>query len=149
MEFTEEEARRLRHLLAGVNADPKAAASLFYGHLFRILPDARGLFVSDMTRQGDKLMATLNAVILQIDNWPAIEAQVEELGLRHVAYGVRPEHYEPTGEALRAMFTQMLGAEFFAEYEAVWNKAYDALADTMIAAIERRKTTAQDAPTAD
>ncbi len=141
MEFSEEETKRLRYMLACVNSDPETAARLFYDHLFQMLPEVRDLFVSDMARQGDKLMATLNTVILQIDNWSSIETQIEELGLRHVAYGVLPEHYAPTSAALRAMFTELLGKEFSGDNEAAWNKAYNALASTMISAIERRMTT--------
>lgn len=149
MEFTAREVELLRHLLAGIGADPRKAAGLFYENLFRILPETQDLFVADMTRQGDKLMATLNAVILQIDTWSAIEPQIEELGLRHVAYGVLPEHYAPTGEALRAMFVEALGAEFTTECEAAWSKAYNALSDTMITAINRRMAIAPDARSGD
>lgn len=140
MEFTQDEATRLRKMLAGVSTDPRHAARLFYDHLFRISPDAKALFVSDMTRQGDKLIATLNTVLLQIDTWSAIEVAIEELGMRHVAYGVLPEHYAPTGQALDAMFTEILGDAFTQADRAAWQKAYAAVSNTMIAAIERRKT---------
>ena len=49
-----------------------------------------------------KLMATLGTVAMRIEDWPALRPEIEQLGLRHLAYGVRPEHYAPTGEALQA-----------------------------------------------
>lgn len=138
--FTATEIELLKRSLASVTADPRHAASLFYAELFERLPETRDLFVTNLTRQGDKLMATLNAVVLQIDDWPAIEAQIEELGLRHVAYGVYPEHYPPTGLALRGMLARVLGPDYSDAHDAAWAKAYDAIADAMITAIERRKS---------
>jgi nitric oxide dioxygenase len=145
MEFTDREVELLRHVLAIVSADSRRAARLFYENLFRNLPETRDLFVADITHQGDKLMATLNAVIIQIESWSAIEAQIEELGLRHVAYGVLPEHYAPTGEALRTVLVEVLGPDFTEECEEAWSKAYNAISDTMIAAINRRMTTVPEA----
>ena len=142
--FTPREAELLKRSLAAVSADPRRAADLFYANLFARLPDVRDLFVADMTRQGDKLLATLNAVILQIEDWQGIEAQIGELGLRHVAYGVQPGHYAPTGLALRAMLAEILGPDFSAEHDAAWARAYDAIAGAMITAIERRKSVQPD-----
>ena len=144
MEFTSRETELLQRSLAAVSAEPRRAAELFYADLFRRLPETRDLFVADMGRQGGKLMATLNAVIPRIGDWPSVEAQVEELGLRHVAYGVLPEHYPPTGLALRTMLAEVLGPDYSAEHDAAWARAYDALAGAMIAAIERRKSAAPD-----
>lgn len=143
MDFTEREVSLLKQLLARVGAHSQDAARLFYDNLFRIRPETRDLFVADIDRQGDKLFATLNAVILQIDTWSAIEHQVEQLGLRHVAYGVLTEHYVPTGQALSEMFAETLGDDFDEESEAAWNKAYDALSHAMITALDRRKTVTQ------
>ena len=130
----------MKQSLAAVTADPGRAAALFYTKLFERLPEVHDLFVTDMTRQGAKLLATLNAVILQIDNWKAIEAQIEELGLRHVAYGVQPGHYAPTGLALRAMLAEILGSAFTDAHDAAWAKAYGAITHAMLTAIERRKS---------
>lgn len=144
MQFTAQEADLLKQSLAAVSADPERAADLFYANLFHSTPNVRDLFVSDMTRQGNKLLATLTSVILQIDNWSSIEAQIKELGLRHVAYGVLPEHYAPTGQALRAMLADILGTEYSSDHDAAWAKAYDAMAHAMITAIELRKSAVQD-----
>lgn len=140
MEFTDREADLLKRSLAEASVDPGRAAEVFYAHLFALMPETRDLFVADMTRQGDKLLATLTTVILHIDRLAAIESQIEELGLRHVAYGVRPEHYGPTGDALRAMFADILGSGYSDNHDAAWAKAYDAVSAIMISAIERRQS---------
>ncbi len=149
MDITTEEADLLRETLAAVSADTRRAAEIFYDELFLRMPEARGLFVSDMTRQGDKLIGTLNAVVLRIQNWSSIETDVEELGLRHVAYGVRPEHYGPTGAALYEMLQSVLGDSFTDAHRAAWEKAYEAIADAMINAVEKRKSASQAAVNSD
>lgn len=138
--FTDEEAALLRKTLSSITADPGEAARIFYADLFRRAPETRDLFVNDMTRQGEKLIATLNAVVLQIQSLSSIEKEIEELGLRHVAYGVLPEQYAPVREALLAVLKNLLGNAYTAEQEAVWTKAYEAVAVTMTSAIEKRKS---------
>ena len=140
MDFSTGEIDLLKQSLAAINADPRRAAAVFYDNLFRALPEARDLFVADMTRQGEKLMATLNVMIPQIGTWSVIDAQIEELGLRHVAYGVQPEHYAPTGQALRDMMAEVLGPAYTPEHDAAWAKAFNAIADGMVTALERRKS---------
>lgn len=141
MEFTVKEADLLKETLAAVSSDPQRAAELFYVDLFERLPETKALFVSDMGRQGEKLIATLSAVVLQIKNWASIQTQIEDLGLRHVAYGVQSRHYTPTGKALIAMLSEVHGEAFTEEHRAAWQKAYDAVADAMITAIDKRKST--------
>lgn len=134
------------HPLAAVSGEARRAAELFYADLFQRLPDTRDLFVTDMTRQGDKLIATLGAVVLRIENWSSVESQVTELGLRHAAYGVHPDHYAPTGEALFQTFAVIQGDAFTEEHRAVWVKAYFAIAGAMTTAVEKRKSTPSQDP---
>ena len=42
------------------------AAGLFYGRLFELDPELKGLFKSDITVQGAKLMAMLNLSLIHI-----------------------------------------------------------------------------------
>ena len=73
-------------------ADAPSATASFYRHLFRIQPETRQLFVEDMTRQGVKLAQTLQVVVDQIGNWGLLRTTVEDLAIRHLAYGVRADH---------------------------------------------------------
>ncbi len=146
MEFSAKEVDLLRESLAAVSGEARRTAELFYEDLFRRLPDARDLFVTDMTRQGDKLIATLSAVVLRIEDWSSLEVQVAELGLRHVAYGVQPDHYAPTGEALFETLAIIQGDAFTEEHRVAWVKAYGAIAEAMVTAVEKRKSTAAQDP---
>ena len=42
-----------------------------------------------MERQGAKLIQTLEVVVEQLDQWGLLQTAVEDLGIRHAAYGVR------------------------------------------------------------
>ena len=113
--------------------DAPAAAACFYRHLFEIRPETRSLFVEDMARQGAKLAQTLQVVVDQIGNWGLLRTTVEDLAIRHLAYGVRADHYDAVGEALLAMLSERLGPLCTEATLAAWRKAYDAIKAEMIA----------------
>jgi nitric oxide dioxygenase len=110
------------------------AAALFYDHLFQGLPEVQSLFNNKMDEQGRKLMATLATVVHNLDQLDAVLPAAKALALRHVHYGVRPEHYEPVGAALLWTLEQALGADFTADTAAAWRAAYGALSAAMIEA---------------
>ena len=99
------------------------AAALFYRRLFDMAPGVRPLFKGDMSDQGRKLMATLGAVIHSLDQLDAVLPAARLLAIRHVDYGVRPEHYEPVGAALLWTLEQGLGADFTPETADAWRAA--------------------------
>jgi nitric oxide dioxygenase len=110
------------------------AASLFYGRLFEIAPEVEPLFKGDIAEQGRKLMATLGVVVRGLTNLDAILPAARTLALRHVGYGVRPEHYGPVGEALVWTLERGLQADFTPELRDAWVTAYGALSGAMAAA---------------
>jgi hemoglobin-like flavoprotein len=110
------------------------AAALFYGRLFETAPEVRALFTGDLKAQGRKLMTTIATVVNGLDDLEAIALAVCDLAKRHVAYGVRPEHYAPVGAALLWTVEQGLGGDFTPAVSAAWAAAYAALSDMMIAA---------------
>jgi hemoglobin-like flavoprotein len=110
------------------------AAALFYGRLFETAPEVRALFTGDLKAQGRKLMTTIATVVNGLDDLDAIAPAVCDLAKRHVAYGVRPEHYAPVGAALLWTVEQGLGGDFTPAVSAAWAAAYAALSDMMIAA---------------
>jgi hemoglobin-like flavoprotein len=109
------------------------AAALFYGRLFEIAPQVRPLFKSDMRGQGRKLMTTLGAVVNGLRNLDAILPIAKALALKHVTYGVRPEHYKPVGEALIWALERGLGDDFTPAARTTWIVAYETLSSAMIA----------------
>src|SRR5262245_26441319 len=76
------------------------AADLFYARLFQLDPTLKAMFRGNMKDQGRKLMKMLAVAVAALDNVEKILPAVEDLGRRHVQYGVKKEHYETVGEAL-------------------------------------------------
>lgn len=134
MRISDEEADLIRASFRALNVDPPRAAEAFYRHLFEIDPASRDLFVADMARQGVKMMSTLGVVVAQIQAWELLAETVEDLAIRHLAYGVRPEHYASVAAALQAMFEERLHDAYTPATAAAWAKAYAGLSSAMIAA---------------
>ena len=109
----------------------KAAAELFYGRLFDLDPSLRLLFRGDMTEQGRKLMTMINTVVMSLDRLDPLLGTVEDLGRRHVGYGVTEAHYDTVGSALLWTLGQGLGAQFTPPVEVAWAEAYTTLASVM------------------
>jgi hemoglobin-like flavoprotein len=107
------------------------AAQLFYGQLFELDPALRSLFKGDMAEQGRKLMAMINTVVVSLDNLAPLVGAVEDLGRRHVAYGVTEAHYDTVGSALLWTLGKGLGEQFTPAVEAAWTAAYTTLASAM------------------
>jgi len=110
------------------------AAAMFYNRLFEIAPTVRPLFKADLKDQGKKLMKMLATAVAGLDNLNALVPAVQELGKRHIDYGVKAEHYPPVGEALLWTLGQALGDDWTPETAAAWTNVYGVLSDTMIEA---------------
>ena len=73
------------------------AAELFYGKLFETDPELKPLFKGDMAEQGKKLMTMITTVVRGMKNLEALVPAIQDLGRRHVGYGVKDEHYDTVG----------------------------------------------------
>ncbi len=107
------------------------AAGLFYGRLFELDPQLRPLFKSDLKDQGKKLMQMLAVAVNGLTHLERIVPAVQQLGERHVQYGVVDAHYDTVGEALLWTLNQGLGEAFTEEVEQAWTAAYTLLATVM------------------
>ncbi len=107
------------------------AAELFYGKLFELDPSLESMFTSDMAEQGRKLMAMINTAVNGLNNLDAIVPAVQDLGKRHVGYGVKDEHYDTVGAALLWTLEQGLGDAFTPDVKQAWTDTYVLLATTM------------------
>ncbi|WP_454916578.1 globin family protein [Xanthobacter sediminis] len=132
--MTPDQIELVRASFAKVAPIKDTAAGLFYGRLFETAPQVKPLFKGDMGEQGRKLMATLAVVVNGLKDLDAILPAVKALAVKHVDYGVRPEHYALVGAALIWTLEQGLGDDFTPETRAAWLSAYTILSDTMIAA---------------
>ncbi|MHB1145321.1 MAG: globin family protein [Thiobacillus sp.] len=107
------------------------AAQLFYGQLFELDPSLRGMFKGDMAEQGRKLMAIINTAVNSLDDLGPILGAVQDMGRRHVAYGVTEAHYDTVGSALIWTLGKGLGEQFTPAVRDAWVETYTTLASTM------------------
>ena len=122
----------IQHSFAKIRPIAQEAAALFYGRLFEIAPDVRPLFHGDMAEQGRKLMATLAVVVNGLTDLESILPAASALAKKHVAYGVRAEHYGPVGVALLWTLEHGLGTDWTSDLAVAWTDAYTLLSEYMI-----------------
>ena len=104
---------------------------LFYGRLFDVEPSLRQLFKIDMKQQSKKFVAMLEAIVESVDDWETIVPALRELGQRHVAYGVKEQHYNTLCSALIWAFGQALQPGFDNEVRAAWTAVIRAVNEQM------------------
>ena len=114
------------------------AAALFYGRLFELDPELKPLFKGDIREQGAKLMKMITVAVRGLSDLGKLVPAVEDLGRKHVDYGVRKKDYETVGAALLWTLEQGLGEAFTPEVEEAWFNTYDLLSKTMQKAASRQ-----------
>ncbi len=107
------------------------AADLFYGRLFEIAPEVRPLFPEDLKEQKKKLIGMLATAVTNLHQVDKIMTAVQDLGRRHVAYGVTAQQYEPVGAALLWTLEKGLGDDFTPPVKEAWTETYITLAGVM------------------
>ncbi len=127
-----EQKHRLRKTFALVERQSHVAALVFYQRLFELNPMLRPLFKTDIELQAAKLMDMLSSALSLMEKPEELNETLEELGARHVGYGVKTEHYETVGDALLAMLSTVLGNDFTADTRKAWTDLYQFIASTML-----------------
>lgn len=125
----------LQDSFAEVMAIRQEAAALFYERLFALDPALRPLFGdTDMRSQGMKLTAALALVVGKLRGLGEVIPVLENLAVKHVAYGVEERHYATVGVALIQTLALAFGDRFTPELRAAWQIAYGTVSGVMIAA---------------
>ena len=106
-------------------------AVLFYDRLFKLEPDLRRFFKSDLSEQGKKLMQMIGVAVRGLDRIGELVPAVRNLGMRHASYGVEDRHYETVAKALLWTLEKVLVKDFTAETKEAWTSVYKLLAKTM------------------
>jgi hemoglobin-like flavoprotein len=107
------------------------AAQMFYDELFRIAPEARGLFPTDMTGQHRKFVQMLAMVVKSLGNISTVSEHIADLGRRHAAYDVSERHYALVARALLVTLHRFFGSRYTPEIQSAWSAAYNMLARMM------------------
>ena len=89
---------------------------------------------SSATEPGEqqrKLTDELRAIVDLLDHVDQLLARTGDLGMRHVAYGARSDHYDLVGTALLEALAVVLGDGFTPDVERAWRFAYNLVAEAM------------------
>lgn len=113
----------------------KDITTRFYQLMFSNHPELLNIFNHANQRQGRQQTALANTVYAaaaNIDNLGAIIPVVKQIGEKHRALGVLPEHYPIVGENLLAAIKDVLGDAATDEIINAWAEAYGVIADAFI-----------------
>lgn len=112
----------------------ETTAGLFYGRLFEVDPEIKALFPAGegaTQEQGRKPMQTISIAVNGMGRLDRSTPAAQDLGRRHVAYGVRDGDYDTVGAALLWTLEQGLSNDFTPRASDAWAEAYGLIVDVM------------------
>jgi hemoglobin-like flavoprotein len=104
---------------------PRGVGRAFYETLFALDPSLKSLFKGDLDAQGAMFVSALGLAVAGIDDAPAGERPLRDLGARHAPYRLTDAHYATFREALVRTLRDQLGASFSEAHAAAWRAAFD------------------------
>lgn len=113
----------------------KEITTRFYQLMFSNHPELLNIFNHANQRQGRQQTALANVVYAaaaNIDNLGAIIPVVKQIGEKHRALGVLPEHYPIVGGNLLAAIKDVLGDAATDDIIGAWGEAYGVIAEAFI-----------------
>lgn len=122
----------VRKSFAEIERQTHVAALDFYRRLFEAFPHLRPMFPTEIEQQACKLMDMLSLSISLLEKPAKLVPELEQLGARHVGYGVKEAHYDSVAQALFGMLREVLAARFTPEVEAAWRELYAIMRDAML-----------------
>lgn len=141
-----ETVQRTWALVASSDDAIDAAGKAFFARIFDIAPGAVELFASfrdvpkesryespAFTRHARAVMTTVDVAVKGLRDLDALVPVLENLGARHVGYGVAEAHYDVVGRALLETLASALGDDAWtpAAREA-WTATWEIVKTTMI-----------------
>ena len=122
----------LQETFEHIALDATGFADRFYTRLFDLNPQVRQMFRTSMAEQGQKLMDVIDVIVNGLWSPEEIRRGLEELGARHVGYGVQERHYALVGAALLWALERDLGPRWTPEARDAWTAAYALIAQMML-----------------
>lgn len=106
-------------------AEDSAFAVEFYRRLFEKAPQARQLFKGNMDRQVALLSHVLKGTVYALCRPQNLVMGLQELGKRHIQYGVKKEHFVIVKEVLLETLASSIGKG----YDELTHRAWDSVLD--------------------
>lgn len=129
--MTPEKVKLVQDSFAKVAPIADKASDIFYDRMFEVAPQLRPMFPADMTRQKEMLMQTLGTAVQSLHEVEKILPVVKDLGVRHVGYGVKNEHYDTVGDCLLYTLEKGLGDDWTDDVKDAWTETYVTVAGVM------------------
>jgi hemoglobin-like flavoprotein len=117
-------------------------AATFYKNLFAANPTFPSTAFKgvNMAEQGKKLVAMIDSAVKLLNRPEDLIPALKALGVRHIQYGTKPEHYPAVGAALIKTLKSACGESVFtSEVEAEWARVYDFMTKTMLEACDEHQ----------
>jgi hemoglobin-like flavoprotein len=130
---TPEDIELVRSSYASLGGDGPAVAAEFYRRLFAAEPSAQTLFTQGPDVMASKFADELEAIVEAIVSFDPFAMRVRDLAARHATYGVQTRHYRAAGDALLGALAARLGPEWDPATQAAWQRAYNLVAEIMMA----------------
>lgn len=146
--LTGEQVASLRRSFSVVAAQADIAALVFYRNLFTLDPSLRPLFHTSIELQGRKLMEALQFTITTLEQPKKLLPVLEAMGRRHVAYGVKDEHYATVVEAMLLTLSETLRKKFTGAVETAWKLALGLVGEAMLRGAHQVKELKRESPRA-
>ncbi len=121
-------------------------AAHFYETMFQHYPEVRKMFPGDMSAQRVRLFNSVVMIASNIDNTEMLVPYLKELGVNHIQYDTRPEHYPIVGKSLLLTLKHFLGPAWTAEMAESWVEAYNLAATVCIQAASDAMATSRYVP---
>ena len=131
--MTPEDIDTVQRSYDSLGGDGPAVAAEFYRRLFAADPSARALFTQDPDVMATKFADELAAIVEAIVSYDTFATRVRDLAARHATYGVQARHYRVAGHALLGALAARLGPAWDPPTEAAWRRAYNLVAEIMMA----------------
>jgi hemoglobin-like flavoprotein len=131
--MTPDQITIVERTLAQIRDRLEPLAKDFYERLFEAEPNLRELFSTEPDEQHRKVADQLELIGCAIRDCDRFVADADALGIRHRAYGVRAHDYALAGPPLLEALASALGSDWSPEVEAAWRRAYNLMAEAMMA----------------
>lgn len=129
---------RLTRSFFHIRDNDEDLATRFYGELFEKYPGIRQMFPQNMAAQKQKLIDTLEWVVVNLKNPTAVKTALADLGTRHQGYGAAAAHYPLIRDALLHQMAAVSGEQWSPTLESDWRTALDLISRQMLAAYQPR-----------
>lgn len=84
-----------------------------------------------MKQQSKKLVKAIGSVVILLDDLDTLFPVLEELGKRHVYYGVKPKHFKHLQKFWFKMLETALGLKWTEELKQAWESAWKLMTSVM------------------